>query len=342
MHLRILRDDYQMASRSYICPVQNCGADTSVVRTKSYPDQIVRERVCVKGHRHETSESRLDRPLQVLRSENAESRTEPWDREKARKSIALAASNQLRPDDINSALDGAVIALLGKMPPGRPIPTKLLGEEIIRQLRISSPSAAVRYATKFYPSRPESDLRIETVQQLAELFTDKFGWHDLPQPNGAGRPSIVKKRPRVNQPHSWHESFELQKLWNSLVLATKGMIETSKWQPPGELTHPERFDRFIAALVQQVLQKVHGQTTVTSGQLSTACIEVLAEVHPLGAVRFSTAAKLLADRRELLAEIVDMAERERQSDLASVRAKWDQLDADELDGLISELGEAAQ
>lgn len=323
----------------YLCPVPGCAARTEVSRTTSFPEHVVRERTCKSPskHRHSTSERRSNPLLLVQRSANAGSRIEAWDRSKVWQSIALAGDLTKFPQIVEAYVDDVITALIATHDPDQPIPTKDIGLEIIRQFRSGkSATAAARYSAKFFPSRPEKELRVGSVSELLDLFKERFGWDSFSSAEPASLPTWVKKRPKDNQPKDWVDDFSVSKLWDSLAIATKGMSTAAKWRPAVVSEDADGDEWFVAALVAEVLDTVRGQTTVTSGQLSAACIAALTEVHPLGALRYSLKAKSLKTKPAILAEVAEVAQRESSTDLDAVHRKWNERDVSELAQVIDQ------
>lgn len=332
----------------YLCPIPGCGAKTRVRNTYRHPDRIMRKRVCLAeaAHVHTTTELRSDRPFTVARSQNAYGVTETWDRKKVFDSLVFAAPD-FRSEIIDKFVDDVVAALIAKFDAAEPISTRDIGEEIIWQLRTGkSLTAAARFAAKFYPSRPEPELRVESVGELLQVFTEDFGWK-LPARHESWHPSHVKKQLKPGQPDTHRvESFSLEKLRVSLATATKGMLDSAKWRPSHENRSPKDRDaQFIAVLMAAVLERVDGQTTVTSGQLSAACMDVLTMVHPLCSVRYALTAKGLRTVEQILNEVADIARKEEAADRAHTSSEgdetsfaetWDILDKSELVSLIND------
>ncbi|KMO71114.1 hypothetical protein [Mycolicibacterium chlorophenolicum] len=323
----------------YLCPVPGCGTRTEVTRTTSFPEHVVRERTCKSParHRHSTSERRSNPLLLVQRSANAGGVIEAWDRSKVWQSIALAGDLTKFPQIVDAYVDDVITALIAGHEPDEPIPTKDIGLEIIRQFRSGkSATAAARYSAKFFPSRPEGELRIGSVSELLDLFRQGFGWDGFRGADATALPTWVKKKPTDNQSKDWVDDFHVSKLWDSLAIATKGMSSAAKWWPTVGPEGVNEEEWFIAALVADVLDAVHGQTTVTSGQISAACIATLTEVHPLGALRYSLKAKSLKTKPAILAEVAEVARREMSIDLEAVHRKWNQREVSELAAVIDQ------
>lgn len=327
----------------YICTTKGCGAST---RVKDNPKdlntqtQIVRNRICENGHTHRTFE-RPDRTLRVQRSDWRQGRVEDWDEDKVKKSIEMAIPGgpAAIAADADKILNRVTAALTKKYGHDEPIPTWYVGEEVIRQFRGVNQAAALRYALKFYPSRPEKDKRPSTLAELARIFREDFGWKDA---NDSAvtpdRPQGVTKSWKPNHGPNREEPFLPSKLWRSVAIAVKGMLELAHWRPDASADEsPEQREKsLVGAIVVDVLDQLKGHTIVSSGQISTACMNSLAEVHPFGAARYAIYAKKLVQRSDLITEVLDAAHRDDGLDAAALSEKWTALYADERTKAITE------
>lgn len=329
-------------SRDLGCP--HCGKSSRVAETRKSTLEIERRRVCIDGHSYWTSE-RVKGDLTIRRSANAGSRLEEFDQRKLEKSIALACVD-LPPSIVKNYANEAMDRVRKNFRVGDEIPTLTIGLEVINTLRLHSPASAARYAMAFYTLRPEREVRVETIDDLVDrILLSEYRFTRLPFDRDT-LPMVVSKRPKgaASGKNGDVEALAIEKLWVSLVKATRGHVlptnATEATQPPilrvpAGMNQEEGYRYFVTVVTARVLRKVRGVLNVTSGSISSACVEALIEAHPLAAARYSTAAKSFVGPKghELLVAEVQWV-RERHAKLVEtpearerLHQKWNEVAA---------------
>lgn len=276
----------------YRCPI--CGGDTKVTRTTVIGGTTARrQRLCADGHRFETSETPLTPDWLVRRSDD---RIEPFDRRhRLERSIRKAGSGILTDRHVATVADAVVTRLDPQ--PRTPVSTEDIGNAVLLELRTTSVTSALRYATIFLSKRGQ----IHDAADLAEWIRETIGpaRRTRIEPD---RPLEVVKRRRAGDQADLREDFQLVKLWAGLEAATAGL----GFQ--GDSYDPVTYSHSLGAIAAAVLDDVRGQPIVTSGQLSAAALRVLRSVSPLGYLRFSIVAKGYSGTQAFLDECDGLTE----------------------------------
>lgn len=335
------RGDYgYMGNSDFGCP--HCGAPTRVLDTRQSPIEIERKREC-KGlikHVYKT----VEHPKGGWTVKRSTGDIENLDRDKLERSISLACVS-FPPSVVREYADDVLERLKKSHPHGRDIPTLDVGEAVLGKLRVVSPASAARYAMTFYTRRPEKNVRVTSVDHLIETIFP--GASDNPREPGVVLPEVVSKKPKPAQTgrHSTAEQFQYGKLWRSLARATRGRVVPARSTDPDNqialdydtilpipthLDYWEGYRYFVTVVTASVVDRVSGVKNVTSGRLSSACVDALCEVHPLGAARYSTASKTFeggSTSDYLLAELRWVGDRhhalvETDSKRAELSARW--------------------
>lgn len=276
---------------AYKCP--RCGASCEVVRTKATATEIFRERRCAMGHKFGTKEEATDAEFQVKRRDG---KVQPFERKFALEhSILLAGAGGL------SERDAAVVAerVFRRLDPQKrtPVDTRLIGEAVIDELRRTSEIAALRYAATFLSSRDDSLTPAAFLSWAEERFRPLNAHSTVEE-----RPHYVIKRPRVNRNPGYGEDFQLAKLWKAFSTATRRLKVTV---PDGTSLTADELSGVLSAYA---LSTVRGQKVVTSSQLSSAALEILRSVCPLGYLRFTAVAKGYTSKGDFLDEVRGLIE----------------------------------
>lgn len=321
------------------CP--QCMAPTRVIDTRQTPTEIVRKRECKGPEKHVYNTFELPKGGWTVRRSTGE--VENLDRDKLERSIKLACVT-LPPSVIRDYTDDVLERLKKAFPDGREIPTLRVGETVLDKLRVAMPAAAARYAMTFYTRRPEKEIQVTSVDQLITRIFPNESEH--PRPDGPIRPEVVSKKPQPAQTgrYAIAEEFRYEKLWKSLARATRGRVVPARSADlstgavrhddtilpiPSHLDYWQGYRYFVNVVTAYVVDQVSGVKNVTSGRLSSACVDALCEVHPLGAARYSTASKTFEGGRTsdyLLAELRWVGDRHHalaeDSMQADLSARW--------------------
>ncbi|MEA1996234.1 MAG: transcriptional regulator NrdR, partial [Gemmatimonadota bacterium] len=146
------------------CPYCN-HPDSRVVDSRSIKDGslIRRRRECPACKKRFTTKEYIERiPLMVIKNDG---RREEYDREKLKEGLITACKKRpVRMDQIDNlilSIEGAVdkLNIIGE------IPSKFLGEKVIRELKKIDPVAYVRFASVYYRFEAVSEFE----QKIKEL-----------------------------------------------------------------------------------------------------------------------------------------------------------------------------
>ena len=149
------------------CPYCNC-ADSRVVDSRTVKDgsQIRRRRECSGCKRRFTTYEYVERtPLMVIKNDK---RREPYNREKLKMGLITACKKRpVQMDDIDNIIlevEQAIDRLnLNE------VPSKVLGEEVIKHLKKLDPVAYVRFASVYYRFEAVSEFE----QRIKELVPEQ-------------------------------------------------------------------------------------------------------------------------------------------------------------------------
>ncbi|MGH3880568.1 MAG: ATP cone domain-containing protein [Actinophytocola sp.] len=275
----------------FACPT--CGADTRVSRTFKTSNMIRRTRTCVNAterHSFETWETAASADYLV---ERRSGRIEPFDQRNAlEQSIRLATAGKIQGERA-TALARAVMARLD-MKPMTPVSTEEIGLAVIDELADRTPPGALRFATIFLSARGI----VASPEELLEWLEGRYPSSSEPAPL-SGRPSGVVKRPRGDHAGVWIEDFEIRKLWRGILICTHGLVPETEASSRTDWTP----DIFVGAIVAAVLERLHGQQLVTSGQMSGVVLEVLRAVSRFGFMRYSIVAKRYERKKYFVEEL---------------------------------------
>ncbi|WP_433169880.1 hypothetical protein [Kribbella sp. CA-247076] len=281
---------------NYECAI--CGAETRVSRTTVLGGTTARrERICAGPEQHTTfTVERPEEPeLLVVR---ASGDVEPFDRRnKLEYSIRLAAVSTISRDPQITKIADAVLRRLDPQP-RRPIPTVVIGDAVLTELKTAAPLAAIRYATTFLGKRG----RIKNSEDLATWITTNVLPNGVPEARNPSRPVFVIKRRKATEPTGQGEDFSLIKLWWAVKRATRGLGLNGKDYDAAE------YETALGSVAAYVLAQLHGQPIVTSGQISAEVLRVLRSVSPLAALRYSIPMKSYTTAEAFLDECVSLTQ----------------------------------
>ena len=152
-----------------LCPKCN-SLDDKVIdsRLSKEGKSIRRRRECLQCHHRLTTYEEIERiEFLVVKRDG---RREPFDRQKLQSSLIKAS--QKRPISLQ-VIDNAVLKILSYLESleYHEIPTKLIGDELMKQLRNIDPIAYVRYAS-VYRAFQEVGEFIEEIQSLNDQSTN--------------------------------------------------------------------------------------------------------------------------------------------------------------------------
>lgn len=330
------------------CP--HCGASGGrVTNTDKSSTEIGRRRECPRGHKYQTVEKVKGNPHETT-VRRSSGRVEAFDIEKLGRSIALACV-----EPVNTLTKGYAKEVdlgLTKTHPSRDeIPTLAIGREAIEVLREHSPASALRYAMTFYARRPEQGVGAVSIDDLVDrILVGELNFTGPDVPPDA-EPLVVSKKPKpaMHGRTAFAEDFQYQKLWRSLVKATRGTVlpaskPTDETQSPEILRTPEGlsyedgYRHFVTVVTAHVVREISGVLNVTSGRIAAACVDALIEVHPLAAGRYSTAAKVFNGNQGfnlLIAEVKWVRDQHKalipdDAAVKQLRSKWDRVAQDPL------------
>jgi transcriptional repressor NrdR len=254
------------------CPY--CRSDeTRVLESrKDHAGTVQRRRTCVPcGERFATVE-RIN--VEYLNVRKHDGRIERFQREKIAKGIGKAASTfRIPAADVNAFID-RILDELRPDRPGVPIPTRAIGELVLRYLQDSTSVtdvARIRFAMVFLGKRNRGQ-GFKDASDLRKWLEDNYP--TLMELDPVRRPTIVlKRRTQAAEP------FDIRKLERSIGIATKGRDSDSRIRGVAE------------DIARAVVQWLDGQSLVTTQQIATVVMNHLREFDDIAYLRYAATTK---------------------------------------------------
>lgn len=253
------------------CPY--CQAeDNKVLETRKDAGHIQRRRQCQScGNRFATVE-RVNVDYLTVRKRGGQ--IERFQREKIIKGIGKAASVfKIPAADVNAFID----RILDHLQPdnvGAPIPTKDIGELVLRFLQDTTSVtdvARIRFAMVFKGKTSRAG-GFEDAGEFSMWLLESYP--KLESFDASGGPQVVLKRPPRDV-----ETFDLTKVERSVGIAAKGRGSDAKVK------------RLATEVAARALAELTGQPIVTSHQIATFVLQSLRPIDDIAYLRYAAATK---------------------------------------------------
>lgn len=280
------------------CPFcANPSSNVSEVDARATEDRISRVRECDGCHRQFHTSERLDE--RDLLAEKRDGSVEPFQRHKIAEGIRRSARSDVISEAAISEIVDRVVGEIYRRGNGSPnVTTRAIGELVMEELRACSEAAHIRYAIVFRgrvdSSQPVQPL--ETLDDLLTWVTKVYGIDAPPVIELSDQPRhVVKRSGRV-------QLWQRQKLARGILTAVRGRRATRTEEA-----------EFAEKVVDEVTERLALQPIVTSGQISTAVMDILEKAEPVAYIRFAILAKQLSHAYEVWAEASALARRRHQT-----------------------------